>query len=729
MFGTERKWRNVCLTLSGMILLTFSTIFVSFVSEPSSAYTTRSGIYIYNDSQFLLANGVTDGIGTESDPYIIEGWYIYVMPIGTCIEIINTRAHFVIRNCSLQGDSFSVGPDIIELDNVQNGTVENVVGFGMAVGSGLVARTCSNLTVTNNSFDGDGYGVRLSGCHDIRVFDNDLTDNRYAGISLASSWDILVRDNNVHDNQDPNSYGGDGVTLSDCSNITITHNNMTGNSGVGLWETTCSGVTISNNSFALNGWHRSGLPLTRNATGIYIHRSTDTNLGENNLTGEGVYIYHETEEEYTTISLNTSNTVNGDPIRFFRDSVGVRCEGIPTGQLIVINCSDVKVSGITIGPASVGMMIKHATDVEIADCRIHGNMFNGLELWDITNVTLSACNLSENAFQLVAEQFTNLTLSSCGIHGYGGVYLTRGDYANVSGNVFENPISWAFRGLSMSSANHLVVSGNNISGYMEGVHGEGCDDVVIEGNDVFDNEQGPGLWKCSHFLVVDNNLTSNVVGLRLVNCAGGLVYHNNFQSSQAIDYVNTDTRWNESYPIGGNYWSDYAGTDERRGPAQDEIGADGIGDTPYSIYMSAEDRYPLMRPANMPNTVPVASFTAEPLAGDVATVFQLNASGAWDKEDSIDVLEVRWDFEGDGIWDTGWTTEMNASHQFGAAGTYNVTVEVRDSGGLTNTSTVQVVVTYVIPEFDVLLIAIVMAAVLAIVLFVFSWKKLKSSPK
>lgn len=583
-----------------MILLTFSTVFVSFVSEPGSAYTTRSRIYIYDDSQFTPANGVTGGSGTESDPYIIEGWYIYVMPTGTCIEVINTRAHFVIRNCSLRGDPNTVGSNIIGLNNVQNGTVEDVVGFEMG-GSGLAASACTNLTITNNSFHGNQYGVLINGCHDVRVVSNNLTDNLAAGVSLASSWDILVRNNDVYDNLDLTGGGGDGVLLSDCSGITVTDNKMTHNSGVGLWESACSGVTITNNSFALNGWHRTRGPLMRNTSGIFIHRSTYTNLSGNSLTGEGVYILHERAEEYATILLSTSNTVNGDPVRFFRDTVGVRCQDIPAGQLIIINCSDVKVSGITIGSTNVGMMIKHATAVEIANCRIHNNTFNGIELWDIVNVKLSVCNLSENAFQLVAARFTNLTMSSCESHGLGGVYLEEGDYANVSGSVFESHISRGFRGLSLSSANHLVVSENNISGYTEGVHGEGCDDIVMEGNDIFDNGDGAYATRCSSILVVDNNLTSNDIGLHMAYCEGGKVYHNNFQfnQAQAVAYMNTNTRWNESYPTGGNYWSDYAGTDERGGSSQDAAGPDGIGDTPYSIESGAEDHYPLMSPASI----------------------------------------------------------------------------------------------------------------------------------
>jgi hypothetical protein len=50
------------------------------------------------------------------------------------------------------------------------------------------------------------------------------------------------------------------------------------------------------------------------------------------------------------------------------------------------------------------------------------------------------------------------------------------------------------------------------------------------------------------------------------------------------------------YPSGGNYWSDYNGTDLYGGPFQNVTGSDGKGDTPYSIDVNNVDHYPLMTP-------------------------------------------------------------------------------------------------------------------------------------
>jgi len=77
------------------------------------------------------------------------------------------------------------------------------------------------------------------------------------------------------------------------------------------------------------------------------------------------------------------------------------------------------------------------------------------------------------------------------------------------------------------------------------------------------------------------------------------VYHNNFvdNANQVYTQVYTyasQNSWDEGYPSGGNYWSDYNGTDLFSGPYQNVTGSDGIGDTPYTIDADNKDRFPYM---------------------------------------------------------------------------------------------------------------------------------------
>lgn len=92
------------------------------------------------------------------------------------------------------------------------------------------------------------------------------------------------------------------------------------------------------------------------------------------------------------------------------------------------------------------------------------------------------------------------------------------------------------------------------------------------------------------------------------------------------------------------------------------------------------------------NTAPMASFEVTPLVGQAGDEFTFDASGSTDAQTATADLQVRWDFEDDGTWDTDFNTEKVAKHTYNAEATYVAKLEVKDAGGLTTTTTRQVYV-------------------------------------
>jgi len=84
------------------------------------------------------------------------------------------------------------------------------------------------------------------------------------------------------------------------------------------------------------------------------------------------------------------------------------------------------------------------------------------------------------------------------------------------------------------------------------------------------------------------------------------------------------------------------------------------------------------------NTPPTAFFKLYPSSGNTNTIFNFDASGGTDNEDPPNVLQVRWDWEGDGVWDTPYSTTKTISHQYSIQGQYNAKLIVKDTGGLTD---------------------------------------------
>jgi len=99
--------------------------------------------------------------------------------------------------------------------------------------------------------------------------------------------------------------------------------------------------------------------------------------------------------------------------------------------------------------------------------------------------------------------------------------------------------------------------------------------------------------------ICDNILSENQVGLNISGSNNNVIYNNTFadNSVQVLISNSVGNVWDDGYPSGGNYWSGHTGPDVMSGPNQDQVGNDGIVDTPYTIASGSVDRYPLVNGA------------------------------------------------------------------------------------------------------------------------------------
>jgi uncharacterized protein (TIGR02145 family) len=93
------------------------------------------------------------------------------------------------------------------------------------------------------------------------------------------------------------------------------------------------------------------------------------------------------------------------------------------------------------------------------------------------------------------------------------------------------------------------------------------------------------------------------------------------------------------------------------------------------------------------NLKPTASFFVGHDYGNLTTSFYFDASTTSDAEDLIDQLKVQWDFDSDGVWDTGFVKEKTATHKYTKSGTYWIKMQTVDTGGLTDVDSLSVNVT------------------------------------
>jgi len=144
--------------------------------------------------------------------------------------------------------------------------------------------------------------------------------------------------------------------------------------------------------------------------------------------------------------------------------------------------------------------------------------------------------------------------------------------------------------------------------------------------------------------------------------------------------------WDNDYPSGGNYWSDYVGVDVKRGPNQDLPGSDGIGDTPYIIDTDNRDHYPLMNPYH-PLSVSIGPFSASIFLGQSVT-FTSTVSGGYTP------YSYQWYLNGapfSGATSASWTFTPTTS------GIYYIHLKVTDAKGNTTQSDAARITTATVP--------------------------------
>jgi parallel beta-helix repeat protein len=215
-------------------------------------------------------------------------------------------------------------------------------------------------------------------------------------------------------------------------------------------------------------------------------------------------------------------------------------------------------------------------------------------------VTVDNCNIIRNQYGVVLFYSNGFTLTENTIasNDATGIFTWTQSGTKIMGNVISNNL---FDGIFMRFVTESVISGNMIASNKQmGISLYDSSSNSIINNTISANMyQGIYLGSASENIVTQNTIADNLEeeGVQLYESNGNLIYHNNFVNNvpQVENHWSTNA-WDDGYPSGGNYWSDYSGMDWYSGAGQDVPSRDGIGDTPYIIDSNNKDRYPLMDP-------------------------------------------------------------------------------------------------------------------------------------
>jgi parallel beta-helix repeat protein len=207
-----------------------------------------------------------------------------------------------------------------------------------------------------------------------------------------------------------------------------------------------------------------------------------------------------------------------------------------------------------------------------------------------TNATFVMNNtVADNSYGIYLENSSNDTidLNTVSRNGVDGIFPNAAHDIIIS----NNEIDMSAYGIQLYNSYAITVIDNEVadSGYGIYLFNSGPSNTV-ENNTFSGNDWGVSLYSSSGNTIAGNMLSYNTYGVDpITGSNNNLIYHNNFieNSEQAIWNPDCINVWDDGYPSGGNYWSDYTGTDTN---------GDGIGDTAYVIDPLNTDRYPLMTP-------------------------------------------------------------------------------------------------------------------------------------
>lgn len=508
----------VILSLLGMALSPF--IALADLSDPG-ALQTHNPLLIDADDEFDVVNGVVAGNGTASNPYIIENWTISTSSL-TGVQIQDTRAHFVVRNCKIGDTSSKNG---IDISNATNGTI------------------------INNRIEKARIGIRMVKSSEILVKNNSVVDNSWEGIHVSQSINITVKDNDIYDNTD------EGIDVWDSEYIQITGNNIYNNTDHGIENDYCTRITIANNHIYDNSW-----------TGVHLEDASKTSVANNTISGnnqDGIYIE---DSDYVVVENNT----------IFDHDYGA---GIDTWDDLQLTINDNRISN-----SYHGLILQYVYKVTLVGNEV-SNAYFGLVLYgtqygvlygnELVNNTMNFGVNYEYSSHTIAE---NNTINGKPIYYWKGassravpsdagfVGLIECDNITMTGLSFSNN----YHGLIAFNTRDSTVSGNTFNDTTYGAEIWGssisfidnevhqnevglllkeCDNSTFENNTLSQSEQILEITQSDHVAFINNRFNGSTIGLKVISGDNISIVDCDFEN---ILYTSLFVYYSERTTIAGN---------------------------------------------------------------------------------------------------------------------------------------------------------------------------------
>jgi len=261
-------------------------------------------------------------------------------------------------------------------------------------------------------------------------------------------------------------------------------------------------------------------------------------------------------------------------------------------------------AGYTIQGAGVwtGIELSGRINVTIRNTEITAFRW-GIGLTSSSNNSLVGNNMTVGLRGIsLTESSDNNSISGNNITGTpsNGIFLKDSAYNTISRNCITKHREfgiWLGRSSNNTICENKITRSHRPTMFgADGICAVYASNNTISGNNITDNAgDGITLLYSSNNSISGNNIAENTHwSMHIGDSSSNTICHNNFinNTRQILSFASSVNVWDDGYPSGGNYWSDY----EESYPDAEELDDSGIWDTPYVIDANNQDNYPLMEP-------------------------------------------------------------------------------------------------------------------------------------